>query len=89
MIATTSMFPAASEPIEVGGASNVVTIRIGRASEGELVLFMPHDDEQALTLLDRLEAALDNAVSAVRLRQQHRESGALEGAGIEVEAYRG
>jgi hypothetical protein len=56
----------------------------------ELTLFLPIEDEDALAVLSRLEGAIDNAVSAVRLRQQERDraNGSL-GAGETVEAYRG
>lgn len=41
----------------------------------QIVLALPSDDEQALLLLDLLDAAVDNAVSAVRLRQMEHERG--------------
>lgn len=62
--------------------------RVGIPTAG-VTIALPSEDDEALVLLDLFSAAIDNAVSAVRIRQDRREGAALEGAGASVEAYRG
>lgn len=69
----------------------VVTLKLGTLYSGQVTVFLPSDDDAALAVCDRLEAVLDNIVSAVRLRQQAREAALAgrNGAGASVEADRG
>lgn len=62
--------------------------------ESPVLIHLPFDDEDALLVTDLFAAALDNArsrVEARRLRRDHwgRLAGGLDGAGADVEAYRG
>lgn len=61
--------------------------RVGDKMQSVIVL--PDDDDDALLMIELIEASLDNMASAVRLRQQRRERASVEGAGASVEAYRG
>lgn len=71
-------------------ASNVVSITLGPWPY-EVTLYLPSEDDEAMLVLDHLQAALDNARSMVLLRQDRRDAAGLGilGAGASVEAYRG
>ena len=81
---------AEDEIRHVTRATWIEQIEIGRLTGVSVMLILPFKDEDALQVIDRLEAALDNARSAVHLRAKARSQlSYLDGAGASVEAYRG
>lgn len=90
MITTILVYLPAMPRLLVNQAPAVqLEIRPDGAIGQQLLLAFSEDDEEALGTVALLEAALDNAASAIRLRQQRREQASGEGAGASVEAYRG
>ncbi len=67
-----------------------LTFQVNNVADS-VTISLPADDDSALEICDRLEAAVDNLVSYVRERQRQRDAAELGplGAGASVEAYRG
>lgn len=91
MITTTVVLLGPLTQFEVTESAGInIVIRPVEGGQ-QLVLTLPSEDEDAMIMLDQIEAALDNAHSLARIRQLRREefNDGLLGAGSSVEAYRG